>query len=68
MFEYLASLFFIKSPEWRIYTPKWSRTIKIDGVKFSMDEYWFERRWDGEKYEYRATPLSIEEMEDLRAW
>jgi hypothetical protein len=68
MFEYLMSLLFVKSPEWRIYTPKWSRSVTINGVRLSMDEYRFERRWDGEKYEYRAIRLSVEEMEDMRAW
>ncbi|MDR9777191.1 hypothetical protein RJJ65_32050 [Rhizobium hidalgonense] len=64
MFDFL----FIKSPDWRIYTPMWSRSAKIDGVKLSMDEYRFERRWNGERYEYRAFPLTLEEIYETRAW
>lgn len=68
MLDRLISFSNAKSTNWRAHTPWFGMSMRIDGVKYSLDEFRLDRRWNGYEYEYRATPLTVEEIYDRKAW
>jgi hypothetical protein len=52
---------------WRSYRPPFA-SMTIEGAKYSAETYRFERKHNGLAYEYRAIPLTDDEIDERRAW